>query len=212
MTMTRALIVDDHTITRAGLRRILSDAGQSIVVGEAANGTQALEMVMAEQWDIVMLDISLPDRSGLEVLKAIKKSRPALPVLVLSMYPVDQYALRVLRAGGAGYLTKESAPDQLLEAVRRVTSGMRYITPEVAECIAQDWNRNPIQSVHETLSDREFEVMRLIASGKSVGDIAKELTLSVKTVSTYRTRVLQKLHLRHNAELTHYAVINNLIY
>jgi len=133
-------------------------------------------------------------------------------VLVLSMYPVDQYALRVLRAGGAGYLTKESAPDQLLEAVRRITSGMRYITPEVAECIAQDWNRNPVQSVHETLSDREFEVMRLIASGKSVGDIAKDLSLSVKTVSTYRTRVLQKLHLRHNAELTHYAVINNLIY
>lgn len=210
--MTRALIVDDHTITRAGLRRILSDTAQSILVGEAANGAEAMELVMSEQWDIVMLDISLPDRSGLEVLKAIKKARPALPVLVLSMYPVDQYALRVLRAGGAGYLTKESAPDQLLEAVRRITSGMRYITPEVAECIAQDWNRNPVQSVHETLSDREFEVMRLIASGKSVGDIAKDLALSVKTVSTYRTRVLQKLHLRHNAELTHYAVINNLIY
>jgi len=210
--MTRALIVDDHTITRAGLRRILSDTAQSILVGEAANGAEAMELVMSEQWDIVMLDISLPDRSGLEVLKAIKKARPALPVLVLSMYPVDQYALRVLRAGGAGYLTKESAPDQLLEAVRRITSGMRYITPEVAECIAQDWNRNPVQSVHETLSDREFEVMRLIASGKSVGDIAKDLCLSVKTVSTYRTRVLQKLHLRHNAELTHYAVINNLIY
>jgi DNA-binding NarL/FixJ family response regulator len=210
--MTRALIVDDHTITRAGLRRILSDTTQSILVGEAANGAEAMELVMSEQWDIVMLDISLPDRSGLEVLKAIKKARPALPVLVLSMYPVDQYALRVLRAGGAGYLTKESAPDQLLEAVRRITSGLRYITPEVAECIAQDWNRNPVQSVHETLSDREFEVMRLIASGKSVGDIAKDLSLSVKTVSTYRTRVLQKLHLRHNAELTHYAVINNLIY
>src|SRR5258706_10861069 len=210
--MTRALIVDDHTITRAGLRRILSDTAQSILVGEAANGAEAMELVLSQQWDIVMLDISLPDRSGLEVLKAIKKARPALPVLVLSMYPVDQYALRVLRVGGAGYLTKESAPDQLLEAVRRITSGMRYITPEVAECIAQDWNRNPVQSVHETLSDREFEVMRLIASGKSVGDIAKDLTLSVKTVSTYRTRVLQKLHLRHNAELTHYAVINNLIY
>jgi two-component system invasion response regulator UvrY len=210
--MTRALIVDDHTITRAGLKRILSDTSQSILVGEAANGAEAMDLVMSEEWDIVMLDISLPDRSGLEVLKAIKKARPALPVLVLSMYPVDQYALRVLRAGGAGYLTKESAPDQLLEAVRRITSGMRYITPEVAECIAQDWNRNPVQSVHETLSDREFEVMRLIASGKSVGDIAKDLSLSVKTVSTYRTRVLQKLHLRHNAELTHYAVINNLIY
>ena len=210
--MTRALIVDDHTITRAGLRRILSEPPQPIIVGEAANGAEAVELVMSQQWDIVMLDISLPDRSGLEVLKVIKKARPALPVLVLSMYPVDQYALRVLRAGGAGYLTKESAPDQLLEAVRRVISGMRYITPEVAECIAQDWNRNPVQSAHETLSDREFEVMRLIASGKSVGDIAKDLSLSVKTVSTYRTRVLQKLDLRHNAELTHYAVINNLIY
>jgi two-component system invasion response regulator UvrY len=210
--MTRALIVDDHTLTRAGLRRILSDTAQPIIVGEAANGAEAVELVMSQQWDIVMLDISLPDRSGLEILKVIKKARPALPVLVLSMYPVDQYALRVLRAGGAGYLTKESAPEQLLEAVRRVISGMRYITPEVAECIAQDWNRNPVQSVHETLSDREFEVMRLIASGKSVGDIAKDLSLSVKTVSTYRSRVLQKLHLRHNAELTHYAVINNLIY
>ncbi len=210
--MTRALIVDDHTITRAGLRRILSDTAQQIIVGEAANGAEAVELVMSQQWDIVMLDISLPDRSGLEVLKVIKKARPALPVLVLSMYPVDQYALRVLRAGGAGYLTKESAPDQLLEAVRRVISGMRYITPEVAECIAQDWNRNPVQSALETLSDREFEVMRLIASGKSVGDIAKDLSLSVKTVSTYRTRILQKLQLRHNAELTHYAVINNLIY
>jgi two-component system, NarL family, invasion response regulator UvrY len=210
--MTRALIVDDHTITRAGLRRILSETSQPMTVGEASNGLEALEMVMSQEWDIVMLDISLPDRSGLEVLKAIKKARPTLPVLVLSMYPVDQYALRVLRAGGAGYLTKESAPDQLLEAVRRVTSGLRYITPEVAECIAQDWNRSPAQSVHETLSDREFEVMRLIASGKTVGEIAKDLMLSVKTVSTYRTRVLQKLHLRHNAELTHYAVVNNLIY
>ena len=198
--MTRALIVDDHAITRVGLRRILSETAPPVIVGEAANGAEALALATAQQWD------------GLEVLKAIKKARPALPVLVLSMYPVDQYALRVLRAGGAGYLTKESAPDQLLEAVRKVTAGMRYITPEVAECIAQDWNRNPVKSVHEALSDREFEVMRLIVSGKSVGDIAKELSLSAKTVSTYRTRVLQKLHLRHNAELTHYAVINNLIY
>ncbi|HKB83033.1 MAG TPA: response regulator transcription factor [Burkholderiales bacterium] len=209
--MTRALIVDDHTITRAGLRRILSESAQSIIVGEAATGAEALALVKSQIWDIVLLDISLPDRSGLEVLKAIKKARPLLPVLVLSMYPVDQYAIRVLRAGGAGYLTKESAPDQLLEAMRRVTAGMRYITPEVAECIAQDWDRNPVQSVHETLSDREFEVMRLIASGKSVGDIAKDLSLSVKTISTYRTRILQKLHLRHNAELIHFALVNNLI-
>ncbi|HEX7953739.1 MAG TPA: response regulator transcription factor [Burkholderiales bacterium] len=209
--MIRALIVDDHTITRAGLCRILSESPQSIIVGEASNGAETLELVMSQQWDIVLLDISLPDRSGLEVLKAVKKTCPALPVLVLSMYPVDQYALRVLRAGGAGYLTKESAPDQLLEAVRKVTAGMRYVTPEVAECIARNWNRDPVQAVHETLSDREFEVMRLIASGRSVGDIARDLSLSVKTISTYRMRVLQKMHLRHNAELTHYAAINNLI-
>jgi len=210
--MIRVLIVDDHTITRAGLRRILSDSVQSIIVGEAANGAEAMELVMSREWDIVMLDIGLPDRSGLEVLKSIKKARSALPVLVLSMYPVNQYALRVLRAGGAGYLTKESAPDQLLEAVQKVTAGMRYITPEVAECIAQDWHHNPVQAMHETLSDREFEVMRLIASGRSVGDIAKDLSLSVKTVSTYRARVMQKLRLRHNAELTHYAVTNKLIF
>lgn len=210
--MMRALIVDDHTITRAGLKRILSDISPSAVIGEAANGAQALELVMSARWDIVMLDINLPDRSGLEVLKAIKKARPELPVLVLSMYPVDQYALRVLRAGGAGYLTKESAPDQLLDAVRRITTGVRYITPEVAECIAQDWSRDRAQSVHEALSDREFEVMRLIASGKSVGDIAKDLSLSVKTISTYRARILQKLRLRHNAELTHFAIANKLIY
>lgn len=209
--MTRVLIVDDHTITRAGLRRILSEADKPLIVGEAANGAEALESVTSKQWDLVMLDISLPDRSGLEVLKAIKKARPALPVLVLSMYPVDQYALRVLRAGGAGYLTKESAPDQLLEAVRKVTAGLRFITPEVAECIARDWDRNPVHCAHEILSDREFEVMRMIASGKSVGDIARELLLSVKTVSTYRSRLLQKLQLRHNAELTHFAIANNLI-
>ena len=136
--MTRALIVDDHTITRAGLRRILSEAVDSITVGEAATGAQAMELVMSQEWDIVLLDINLPDCSGLEVLKSIKKARPALPVLVLSMYPVDQYAQRVLRAGGAGYLTKESAPDQLLEALQIVTAGMRYITAEVAEHLAQD--------------------------------------------------------------------------
>ncbi len=209
--MTRALIVDDHAITRVGLRRILCDTAHSIVVGEAATGAEAIALVMAERWDIVMLDISLPDRSGLEVLKVIKKARPALPVLVLSMYPADQYAVRVLRAGGAGYLTKESAPDELLEAVRMVTSGLRYISPSVRECLAHDWNRDADLGVHETLSDREFEVLRMIVSGKSVGDIARELCLSVKTISTYRSRVLQKLRLRHNVELTHYAVINKLI-
>lgn len=138
-------------------------------------------------------------------------TKPAPPVLVLSMYSANQYALRVMRAGAAGYLSKESAPDQLLEAVQKITSGTRYVSAEMAESIAHDWSRNPDQGRHETLSDREFEVMRLIASGKSVGDIARELALSVKTISTYRARVLQKLQLRHNAELTHYAIVNKLI-
>jgi two-component system, NarL family, invasion response regulator UvrY len=209
--MFRVLIVDDHSVTRAGLRRILSEVTESMEVGEAANGAAALDLVKSRQWDIVLLDISLPDRSGLEVLKAINKARPAPPVLVLSMYSANQYALRVMRAGAAGYLSKESAPDQLLEAVQKITSGTRYVSAEMAESIAHDWSRNPDQGRHETLSDREFEVMRLIASGKSVGDIARELALSVKTISTYRARVLQKLQLRHNAELTHYAIVNKLI-
>ncbi|HEX4987085.1 MAG TPA: response regulator transcription factor [Burkholderiales bacterium] len=209
--MLSALIVEDHTITRAGLRRILSDITDRLEVGEASNGAQAMEMAAGRAWDIVLLDIGLPDRSGLDVLKAIKKKWPSLPVLVLSMYPVDQYALRVLRAGGAGYLTKESAPDQLLEAVRKVTAGHRYVTPEVADCIVRDWDRQPPQQAHESLSDREFEVMKLIASGNTVGEIAAVLALSVKTVSTYRVRILRKLSLRHNGELTHYAVVNNLL-
>lgn len=209
--MLRVLIVDDHSITRVGLRRILSEVTDSGDVGEAANGAAALDLVNSRQWDLVLLDISLPDRSGLEVLKAIRKARPAPPVLVLSMYPANQYALRVMRAGAAGYLSKESAPDQLLEAVQKITSGTHYITSEVAECIACDWDRNSTETRHEKLSDREFEVMRLIASGKSVSDIARDLELSAKTISTYRARVLQKLQLRHNAELTHYAVVNKLI-
>jgi two-component system invasion response regulator UvrY len=210
--MLRVLIADDHAITREGLKRILTDYPEAVHVGNAANAAQTLSMVRKNDWDLVLLDISLPDKSGLEVLKSIKKDRPALPVLVLSMYPVDQYALRVLKAGGSGYLTKESAPEQLLAAVRKVSEGGRFITPELAEHMAKELAGGTLTLPHESLSDREFEVLRLIASGRTPTEIAGHLSLSVKTISTYRTRLLHKMGMRHNAELTHYAISNRLVF
>jgi DNA-binding NarL/FixJ family response regulator len=210
--MLRVLIADDHAITREGLKRILTDYPEAVHVGNAANAAQTLSMVRKNDWDLVLLDISLPDKSGLEVLKSIKKDRPALPVLVLSMYPVDQYALRVLKAGGSGYLTKESAPEQLLAAVRKVSEGGRFITPELAEHMARELAGGTPALPHESLSDREFEVLRLIASGRTPTEIAGHLSLSVKTISTYRTRLLHKMGMRHNAELTHYAISNRLVF
>ena len=210
--MLRVLIADDHAITREGLKRILTDYPEAVHVGNAANAAQTLSMVRKNDWDLVLLDISLPDKSGLEVLKSIKKDRPALPVLVLSMYPVDQYALRVLKAGGSGYLTKESAPEQLLAAVHKVSEGGRFITPELAEHMAKELAGGTPALPHESLSDREFEVLRLIASGRTPTEIAEHLSLSVKTISTYRTRLLHKMGMRHNAELTHYAISNRLVF
>ena len=210
--MLRVLIADDHAITREGLKRILTDYPEPVNVGNAADAAQTLSMVRRNEWDLVLLDISLPDQSGLDVLKSIKKERPALPVLVLSMYPVDQYALRVLKAGGAGYLTKESAPEQLLEAVGKVSEGGRFITPELAEHMARELAGGSPTLPHEGLSDREFEVLRLIASGRTPTEIAGHLSLSVKTISTYRTRLLHKMGMRHNAELTHYAISNHLVF
>jgi two-component system invasion response regulator UvrY len=210
--MLRVLIADDHAITREGLKRILTDYPEPVNVGNAADAAQTLSMVRRNEWDLVLLDISLPDRSGLDVLKSIKKERPALPVLVLSMYPVDQYALRVLKAGGAGYLTKESAPEQLLAAVGKVSEGGRFITPELAEHMAKGLAGGSPTLPHEDLSDREFEVLRLIASGRTPTEIAGHLSLSVKTISTYRTRLLHKMGMRHNAELTHYAISNHLVF
>lgn len=210
--MLRVLIADDHAITREGLRRILTDYPEPVHVGEAANAAQTLALMRKHKWDVVLLDISMPDKSGLDVLKSIRKERPHLPVIVLSMYPVDQYALRVLKAGGTGYLTKESAPEQLLAAVRKVAAGETFITPELAERLAREFFRSSATLPHENLSDREFEVLRLIATGKTPTEIATHLSLSVKTVSTYRARLLQKMGMRHNAELTHYAVVNRLVF
>jgi two-component system invasion response regulator UvrY len=209
--MIRALIADDHAVVRQGLKQILGDTPEMLVAGEATNGQEVLDKVRAETWDVVILDISMPDRSGLDILKQLRSERPKLPVLVLSMHSEDQYAMRVLKAGASGYLTKDSAPDELVKAIRKVVSGGTYVSAFLAEKLAFEIGADSNRLPHETLSDREFQVLRLIAAGESVTEIAAELFLSVKTVSTYRTRLLQKMHLGTNAELIYYAIQNHLI-
>ena len=209
--MIRALIADDHAVVRQGLKQILGDTPEMVVAGEATTGQEVLDKIRAETWDVVVLDISMPDRSGLDVLKQLRSERPKLPVLVLSMHSEDQYAVRVLKAGASGYLTKDSAPDELVKAIRKVVSGGRYVSSFLAEKLAFEIGTDSSRLPHETLSDREFQVLRLIAAGKSVTEIAAELYLSVKTVSTYRTRMLTKMNLGTNAELIHYAMQNHLI-
>jgi DNA-binding NarL/FixJ family response regulator len=209
--MIRVLIADDHAIVRQGLRQILTDTPDMEVGGEAANGFEALQKIRgAGPWDVVLLDVSMPGKNGIDTLKQIKDECPRLPVLVLSMYPEDQYAVRLLKAGAAGYLTKESAPEQLVSAIRTVAAGRKYISPTVAELLASEISRDTEQPLHAALSDREFEILRLIASGMTPTDIAAQLRLSVKTVSTYRVRLLEKMQLKNNAELTHYAVKHGL--
>jgi len=209
--MMRVLIADDHAVVRQGLKQILGDTPEMLVAGEAINGQEVLDKVRAEAWDVVILDISLPDRSGLDILKQLRSERPKLPVLVLSMYSEDQFAVRVLKAGASGYLTKESAPDELVKAIRKVVSGGTYVSSFLAEKLAFEIGTDSNMLPHETLSDREFQVLRGIAAGKSVTEIAAELYLSVKTVSTYRARMLEKMNLGSNAELMHYAMQNHLI-
>jgi DNA-binding NarL/FixJ family response regulator len=209
--MIRVLIADDHPVVRQGLKQILGEVREMVVAGEAINGQEVLDKVRAETWDVVVLDISMPDHSGLDILKQLKSERPKLPVLVLSMYSEDQYALRVLKAGASGYLTKDSAPDELVKAIRKVVTGGRYVSPFLAEKLALEIGADSSKPPHETLSDREFQVLGLLAAGKSVKEIAAELSLSVKTVSTYRARLLEKMNLGSNAELIHYAIENHLI-
>jgi two-component system, NarL family, invasion response regulator UvrY len=209
--MIRVLIADDHAVVRQGLKQILGDTPEMLVAGEATTGQEVLDKVRAETWDVVILDISMPDRSGLDILKQLRSERPKLPVLVLSMHSEDQYAMRVLKAGASGYLTKDSAPDELVKAVRKVVSGGRYVSAFLAEKLAFEIGTDSNRLPHETLSDREFQVLRGIAAGKSVTEIAAELYLSPKTVSTYRARLLQKMNLTTNAELIHYAIQNHLI-
>src|SRR5438552_1788250 len=206
----RVLVCDDHPIVRRGLREILEQAGAPVTVGEAASAAEGLALARKQSWDTVVLDITMPGRSGLELLKELKSERPNVPVLVLSVHPAEQYAVRVLRAGASGYLTKESAPEELLTAIRHIVRGGRYISPSVGETLADDLGRPAEQLPHHGLSDREFEIMRLLASGRRVSEIAEQLHLSVKTVSTYRARVLLKLNLRTTAEIMRYAIKHDL--
>lgn len=206
----RILIVDDHPIVRQGLRQALADAEIGEIV-EAATPHEALDLVRQREWDAVVLDIGLPGRGGLEVLKDIKQEVPRLPVLILSMHSEEQYAVRAIRAGAAGYLTKDTAPGRLVDAIHKIISGGRYISPELAERLATELTVDAVRPLHTSLSDREFDVLRLIASGQTVGHIAMRLSLSVKTVSTYRARILEKMHLKNNAELMRYALTNHLL-
>jgi DNA-binding NarL/FixJ family response regulator len=209
--MIKILIADDHPIVRQGLRQILTGTPDMEVTGEAVNGLDALEQVRAGGWDVLVLDMTMPGRGGFDILKELKYEQPHLPVLVLSMHAEDQYAVRVLKAGASGYLTKENAPEELVKAIRKVVNGGKYISPSLAETLAFGLDAETGQPRHETLSDREFQVMRLMASGKSLAEIARMLSLSTKTVSTYRTRLLEKLDFKTNAELIRYALENGLI-
>ena len=208
----RILIADDHAIVREGLKQILADTQEMAVVGEADNGHDAIRLARQTAAHVLLLDISMPDKSGIEVLKQVKKEVPQLAVLMLSMHREDQYAIRSLKAGAAGYMTKQSAPAELVDAVRLVASGRKYISATLAQELAnQIGDEHRETPPHEQLSDREYQTMVMIASGKTVSDIAAELALSVKTISMYRSRLLQKMKMRHNAELTHYAIKNGLV-
>lgn len=207
----RILIADDHAVVRSGIKQILVEAFKRASFGEASNGQEALERVWHEHWDIVVLDVTMPGRNGLEVLKEIKQAKPTLPVVMLSMHPEDQFAVRLLKAGASGYMNKESAPAELVGAVRKAIAGGRYVSPALAEKMTEFIGTDVQTLPHERLSDREFLVLRLIASGKPVSTIARELNLSEKTVSTYRARLLQKMGLQNNAELVHYAFQNQLV-
>lgn len=208
----KVLIADDHAIVREGLKQILADTKDIAVAGEAENGHDAVKLTRNDDCDVLLLDISMPDRNGIEVLKQIKKESPKLAVLMLSMHREDQYAIRSLKAGAAGYLNKQSAPAELVNAIRQVAAGRKYVSPALAQELAEQiGNEHHEAAPHETLSDREYQTLIMIASGKTVSDIAAELSLSVKTISMYRSRLLQKMKLRHNAELTHYAIRNHLV-
>ena len=209
--MIRVVIVDDHAILRRGLTQIIAESGDMQVVGEAETSAAAMRLLREKPCDVVLLDISLPDRNGIETLKLIRKEFPQLRVLMLSMHPENQYALRALKAGAAGYLTKQSAPSQLVSAIRQVKEGRKYVTPEVAEELAMSIDRDIDLPTHHSLSIREYQTLCMIASGKNLTDVALHMSISVKTVSVYRARILEKMRLKNNAELTHYAIKNQIV-
>ena len=208
----RVLITDDHAVVREGLKQIISGSSNIVVAAEAENGQQAIQKVRSGGFDVLLLDISMPDRNGIDVLKQIKKEFPALAVLMLTMHREDQYAIRAIKAGASGYLTKQSAPAELINALHEVAAGRKYITAALAQELANQIGGGDLGKLrHELLSDREYQTLVMIASGKTVGEIAAELALSVKTISMYRSRLLQKMRMRHNAELTHYAIRHRLV-
>ena len=207
----RVLIADDHAIIRQGLKQILSDTEDLEVVAEADGGVKALQVLRNTQCDVVLMDVSMPDRNGIDTLKLVRKEFPRLPVLILSMHPEEQYAVRALRAGAAGYLSKQGAPEQLVTAIRQVAAGKKYVSAAVAEELANAIGEDVERPPHEKLSDREYQTLCMISSGKTLTQIAEQLNLSVKTVSVYRARLLEKMKLRNNAELTHYGLKHGLV-
>ena len=210
--MIKVLIADDHNVVRQGLKNIIDQQSDMKVSGEAASAHELLEKVRKQPWDVVILDVTMPGKSGLDALKELKIEKPKLPVLILSMHPEDQYATRVLKAGASGYMTKETAGEELVQAIRKVVNGGKYISPSLAEKLAFHLEAPTDKDPHEMLSDREYQVLCMIASGKTVNEIGKMLSLSVKTVSTYRARILEKMNLKNNAALIHYALHNKLVH
>jgi two-component system invasion response regulator UvrY len=209
--MIRIIIADDHTVVRRGLKQILQEGFMDAIIEEVSDAVDLIKKVAESHWDVVISDLSMPGRSGLDALQQIKQSFPKLPVLILSVHSEEQYALRVLKAGASGYLNKDSAPEELINAVQRVLLGKKYITPSIAEKLASLLDQDADKPSHEYLSNREFDVLKQIASGKSVSEIAELLSLSITTVSTYRSRIMAKMSLRTNADLTLYAIENNLL-
>jgi two-component system invasion response regulator UvrY len=207
----KVIIADDHPVVRQGLRQMLAVESDLTVVGEARNGQEVVDLSRRVPWEVAVLDYNMPGKNGLELIKELRQRYPDRTVLILSMYPEDRYAVRALKAGASGYLTKESAPEELVSAIRKVAGGGRYVTPTLGEKLALELEDNRGKPLHETLSDREYQVMWMIASGKTVRQIADELFLSPNTVSTHRTRILRKMNMKSNAELMHYAIAHHLV-
>ena len=209
--MINILIADDHSIVREGLKQIVAQSPEMTVIGEAINGQQVLNLVHKTDYDLILLDIAMPGRGGIDTLKQLKIEKPEIPVLILSMYPEDQYAVRAIKAGASGYLTKESAPEELIGAIKKVAMGGKYVSSDLAEKLVENLGQDIEEQDHTTLSDREYQVMVMIASGKTVTEIGDELSLSVKTISTNRTRALKKMDMKNNAEFTYYAIKRGLV-